>query len=152
MVAVLITGMSGVGKSTALAGLARRGFHVVDTDDPGWVHVVDGERLWREDRIAAVLAAPGPAPLFVSGTVRNQGRFADRFAAIVLLTAPVDVLLDRIRRRSTNDFGKRDDERAAILRDVAETEPLLRRTATHVLDATEPPEVVLDRIVALAAG
>ncbi len=31
---VLVTGMSGVGKSTALAALAQRGFDVVDTDAP----------------------------------------------------------------------------------------------------------------------
>ena len=28
--------MSGTGKSSALAELGRRGFRVVDTDDPGW--------------------------------------------------------------------------------------------------------------------
>ena len=33
---VLVTGMSGTGKSTALAELGRRGFRVVDTDEPGW--------------------------------------------------------------------------------------------------------------------
>ena len=31
-----MTGMSGTGKSSALAELGRRGYHVVDTDDPGW--------------------------------------------------------------------------------------------------------------------
>ena len=33
---VLVTGMSGTGKSTALVELARRGFRTVDTDEPGW--------------------------------------------------------------------------------------------------------------------
>ena len=36
MSAVLVTGMSGTGKSSALAELGRRGYRVVDTDDPGW--------------------------------------------------------------------------------------------------------------------
>jgi hypothetical protein len=31
-----VTGMSGTGKSSALAELGRRGFRVVDTDEPGW--------------------------------------------------------------------------------------------------------------------
>jgi predicted ATPase len=41
---VLVTGMSGVGKSSALAALARRGFELVDTDEPGWTAWSDEER------------------------------------------------------------------------------------------------------------
>ena len=33
---ILVTGMSGTGKSSAIAELARRGYRAVDTDDPGW--------------------------------------------------------------------------------------------------------------------
>jgi dephospho-CoA kinase len=33
---ILVTGMSGTGKSSALAELERRGFRTVDTDEPGW--------------------------------------------------------------------------------------------------------------------
>ena len=36
MSTILVTGMSGTGKSSALAELGRRGFRVVDTDEPGW--------------------------------------------------------------------------------------------------------------------
>jgi len=47
----------------------------------------------------------------VSGCVSNQGRFYDRFDAVVLLTAPDDVILERITMRTTNEFGKDDVER-----------------------------------------
>ena len=33
---LLVTGMSGTDTSSALAELGRRGYRVVDTDDPGW--------------------------------------------------------------------------------------------------------------------
>ena len=36
---ILVTGMSGTGKSSALAELDRRGYRVVDTDDPGMARV-----------------------------------------------------------------------------------------------------------------
>lgn len=36
MTVVLLTGMSGTGKSTLLAEFARRGWETVDTDDEGW--------------------------------------------------------------------------------------------------------------------
>ena len=37
---VLVTGMSGAGKSMALAELAQRGHQVVDTDDGDWIEDV----------------------------------------------------------------------------------------------------------------
>jgi dephospho-CoA kinase len=96
---ILVTGMSGTGKSSVLAELARRGFHTVDTDEPGWtVEDPDGGRWWDEQRIAELLDAEG-ATLYVSGTVSNQGRFYDRFDAVVLLSAPAEIVLDRISTR-----------------------------------------------------
>src|SRR5919106_287735 len=107
--------MSGTGKSSALAELARRGFRVVDTDDPGWtVEEADGGRWWDEERIAALLDEQG-STLYVSGTVSNQGRLYDRFDAVVLLSAPADTLLERISARSTNDYGKSPEERRPVL-------------------------------------
>ena len=54
--AILVTGMSGVGKS--LTELARRGFTTVDTDYGPWIHVVDGEPLWRQPMIDALWTGP----------------------------------------------------------------------------------------------
>jgi dephospho-CoA kinase len=150
---ILVTGMSGTGKSSALAELARRGFDVVDTDEPGWTRwsAADGGHVWDEERLAELLAGDGAGTLFVSGAVSNQGRFYDRFEAVVLLSAPAGVLLERIATRTTNDFGKSDEERATILRDLAEVEPLVRATCTHELDATRPLDEVVAELVRIAA-
>src|ERR1700712_4278981 len=87
---VLITGMSGTGKSSVLAELAARGYRTVDTDYGDFHETVDGESLWRVDRIDALLSAQSDRedPLFVQGTTRNQTLFYPRFAHIVLLSAP----------------------------------------------------------------
>jgi shikimate kinase len=148
---ILLTGMSGTGKSSALAELAKRGFEVVDTDEGGWSvwsNAVGGY-VWDEGRIAALLAREEGSTLFVSGTVSNQGRFYPRFDAVVLLSAPVEVLLNRITTRATNDYGKSREERDFILRHLAEVEPLLRATCTHEVDATQPLEVVVEQLVAI---
>ena len=146
---ILVTGMSGTGKSTALAELRRRGFDVVDTDEPGWTEWsdVDGGYLWREDRITELLARDRATTLFVSGTVSNQGRFYSRFDAVVLLSAPADVLLGRIASRTTNEYGKTDEERELILGHLAEVEPLLRATCTHEIDASRPIDEVVAELV-----
>jgi RNase adaptor protein for sRNA GlmZ degradation len=155
---VLVTGMSGTGKSSALAELGRRGYRVVDTDDPGWSKWVEsadedgrGERLWVEERVTALLDSDDGRSLFVQGCVRNQWKFYDRFNAVVLLSAPAEVILDRIARRSTNDFGKTSAEREMILDDLATVEPLLRASCTHELDASRPLAEVVADLTAIAS-
>ena len=150
MGAILLTGMSGVGKSSVLAELARRGFETVDTDDGGWITRDGGEPLWHEPLMNALLSRPRPGPLFVQGTVANQGHFYDRFDAVVLLSAPVGVILERLRTRTGNDFGKSPAERAKILRDIAGVEPLLRAGSTHELDTRQPLEESVGALIAIA--
>lgn len=149
MARVLVTGMSGTGKSSLLAELAGRGHDVVDTDEPGWIVDADGEPLWDEERVAALLERD---PLVVQGTVANQARFYQRFDAVVLLSVPADVLVERLATRTTNDFGKSRDERARVLDDLEHIEPLLRRSCTHELDATRPLTELADAVEALLSA
>jgi dephospho-CoA kinase len=151
---ILVTGTSGTGKSTALAVLSRQGFEVVDTDGSEWTRWCDedGGYVWREDRIAELLARAHEATLYVSGTVSNQGRFYSQFDAVVLLSAPADVLLHRIGSRTTNPYGKGPEERDLIRGHLAEVEPLLRATCTHEIDATQPVDDVVAELVAIGGG
>jgi len=87
--------------------------------------------------------------MYVAGTVSNQGRFYDRFDAVVLLSAPANVLLTRIRRRTTNPYGKTARQREFVLRDLAEVEPLIRRTCTHEIDAAQPLADVVAQLAEL---
>ncbi len=150
--AVLVTGMSGVGKSTALGELSQRGFTTIDTDDDAWIHVVEGEPLWREPLIQALLDRPRDTPLFVQGTVANQVRFYERFDAIVLLSSPVDVVFARLESRTNNPFGKTEEERKRIASDIAEVEPLLRQAATHEIDTARPLAEVVDILEGIAVA
>ena len=156
MIRVLVTGMSGTGKSSVLAGLARRGHRVIDTDYSGWsAEVVSAddsriEQLWREDRMTALLAEDGAGSLFVCGCVSNQGKFYDWFDAVVLLSLPAGTLLDRLARRATNPFGKDPAERERILHDLRTVEPLLRATATSEIRTDQPLGDVVDAVEAVA--
>ena len=140
---VLVTGMSGTGKSAALRVLGERGHRVVDTDTDEWcrwVTLPDGSAdwVWREDAMAALLDGRGSGALFVAGCKTNQGAFYPRFEHVVLLSAPAEVMLARIATRTTNPYGQDPASRAMVLRDLAEVEPLLRATATAEIDASAP--------------
>jgi hypothetical protein len=146
--------MSGTGKSAALLELGRLGFDVVDTDEGNWTEWSDREDgyVWREDLMTELLARAGGPPLYVSGTVSNKGRFYERFDAVVLLSAPAHVLLERVERRTTNPYGKTRQERELILRHLADVEPRLRARCTHEIDATQPLAVVVGQLVDLGRG
>jgi hypothetical protein len=159
---ILVTGISGTGKSSALDELGRRGYRVVDTDDPGWrayrEHSASsdelhrGEWLWVEERMTTLLDSDDRCSLFVAGCSANQSTFYERFDAVVLLSAPVNVVLDRVEHRTTNDYGKTPVERAMILDDLANVEPLLRASCTHELDASRPLDEVVANLIAIASS
>jgi hypothetical protein len=154
---VLVTGMSGTGKSSALVELGRRGYRVVDTDEGGWTEWVaapgeagGGEWLWVEERMSELLDLDDADTLFVQGCVRNQGKFYPRFGAVVLLSAPAQVILDRVASRTTNAYGKAPAERELILHHLETVEPLLRAGCTHELDASRPLDDVVADLIAIS--
>lgn len=89
---LLLTGMSGTGKSTLVRELMRRGYKAIDTDHDGWSHWVDvrtglpapppapgeyrwGELdwVWNEEKISALLSRHDGGALVVAGTAENKG-------------------------------------------------------------------------------
>jgi broad-specificity NMP kinase len=84
--------------------------------------------------------------------VSNQGRFYPQFDAVVLLHAPAEVLLGRLSTRTTNDYGKSNEERDLVMVQVAEVEPLLRASCTHEIDATQPIDAVVEQLAAIGEG
>jgi shikimate kinase len=139
--------MSGAGKSTVLDELRRRGLLAVDTDYDGWT-LPDG--TWDESRMDRLLARH--EDVVVSGTVENQVHFYGRFRHIVLLSAPLEVLLQRLRERTNNPYGKSSAERAEIGRYVETVEPLLRRGSTVELDGRRPVAELADAVERLVSA
>ena len=154
---VLLTGMSGTGKSSVLAELRARGFKTVDTDYGGWTEQVEVaanaghapamEWLWREDLMARLLSTEDADVLFVSGAARNQSKFYPRFDHVVLLTAPVPVMIERLASRTNNPYGRDPAELAEVLGFKQTVEPALRRAADLEIDTSIPLDEVVEKIL-----
>jgi len=149
---VLLTGMSGTGKSTVINKIVELGYRAIDTDYDGFTVEVDSghgglERLWREERIQELLPTETMDVVFISGTCRNQAKFYPRFDHIVLLSAPIPVLVQRLTSRSNNPYGKTAEGLTETLGFVQTVEPLLRAAATLEVDSSAPIEQVMTAIL-----
>ncbi|NJL56377.1 helix-turn-helix domain-containing protein [bacterium] len=163
---ILLTGMSGTGKSTVINALAAQGYKAIDadydefsewmpvTDDSGTPgEPVEPERdwVWREERMRALLANNDADILFVSGCSPNMGKFLSAFDHIILLSAPNEIIIERLTTRQNNPYGKNTDEIARVLRLVETVEPLLRRAAGHEIDTSASIDNVVAQVLRVTA-
>jgi shikimate kinase len=156
---VLITGMSGTGKSSVIAALAARGYRAIDADEDGLSELVSvpvdeptgldpgQDWVWREDRMRALLAEEDADLLFLGGCSPNQGTFYPQLDHVILLSAPADVIVERLTKRTNNPYGQRPEDVARTLALLETIEPLLRRGATHEIVTTIPVEEVVERVL-----
>lgn len=82
--------------------MAARGHKAVDTDNRWCEPQPDGRQRWREAVIAELLATEDADVLFIAGCEDNQVAFHPKFDLITLLTAPANVLTERLAYRTTN--------------------------------------------------
>ncbi|MGH0223192.1 AAA family ATPase [Sinorhizobium meliloti] len=155
---VLITGMSATGKSSIITELSARGFEAVDLDTPEWSHWVDVDPadtltpatgkdwVWREDRVRELLSAPREQPLFVSGCAENMERLFPWNGRIVLLSAPLPTILERLAQRGPGAYGHSDEERQNVVALISTVEPLLRDSADFEIATTKSLSETTDEV------
>ena len=99
----------------------------------------------RRTRRDLLEAETGPSLLFFAGCSEEQATLP--FDYRVLLTAPAEILIRRLMTRTTNRYGRSAEQRAQVLADLAEVEPLLRRSADLILVTTQPRRSVADALL-----
>jgi AAA domain len=138
--------MSGTGKSALVRELRSRGYAAHDADEGFSEPREDGRWGWRRDLVADLLEHAGDHLLFFAGCSEEQAELP--FEYRVLLTCPRETLVERLRTRTTNSYGRTDEELAQVLADLDQVEPLLRRSADLTLATTEPPQRVAEELLA----
>jgi gluconate kinase len=168
MSAVLITGLSGAGKSTIAGVLARRGLTSIDADEDPLLarsvdyngNVVEDESVpdfawlarhswaWDPARLDEVIAAAGPATLYVCGGADNQHELAGRFTQVFLLEIDEPTMLARLdARRDYHDWGRIGDTREYLCRKLPTLQARLRESGAIPIDARQPLDQVVDALL-----
>lgn len=168
---VWVTGSPGVGKSTACGLLKRAGRLAADADFEGfndWVdrasgHVApdpgsplppgwQGRYSWQISRSAVeeYAARARGEVAFLFGTVENEVAVWDLFDLVVCLVADNQTISDRLRRRTTNAYGKQPGELAAVLGWNDTAEATYRRFGAIIIDGRRPAAEVAAALLAAA--
>jgi hypothetical protein len=168
MSVVIVTGMSGAGKSTIAVELARRGLTAIDSDcDPSLCRYVDFSGAvvaepdapdlawlarhswdWDPARLDELILAAAPVTLYVCGGADNQLELADRFTHFILLEIDEQTMLARIDDPDRdNDWGRVGETREYLRRRLPGYQEELRAFGAIQVDATQPIDRVADAIL-----
>ena len=90
-----------------------------------------------------------PTGLFLAGCEENQVQFHPQFDHIILLSAPIETMLQRLGARTSNPYGKAPGDLDRVISDTQNIKPLLRQAADHEISTTMPLHDVVTGILRL---
>ncbi|MCX6752747.1 MAG: AAA family ATPase [Candidatus Nomurabacteria bacterium] len=164
---ILITGISGAGKTTTLAELQKHGCLVIDLDATGlcrWKNIQTGEVAeygldgkdykwltehgWYCDieKFKLLLSCIREDKLvFVSGVTENFKEFLELFDKVFLLDTDNDILEKRLLERTNNHFARKEDERSFVFKHTRE---LLNQIKNPIhINTNSSPDIVAQTIL-----
>jgi broad-specificity NMP kinase len=166
----LVTGPPGSGKSAVAAELTRRGLYALDTDEipdlTGWddrltgrpaigiEHPIDLKRYawnWRTPALLELLR-PDDRDVFVCAVTSNMEYLLHLFDRVFALQVEASDLVERLRRRTNNLYGKHPNELASVLEQYEQSQAFWRAYGATMINASRPVADVVDAILAAPSG
>jgi thymidylate kinase len=173
-VVLLVTGVTGSGKSTVARRMAERGHRAVSLDavpglcrwtdadgrrverpadpDAGWL--ADHRWTWDPARLSAVVAdhRVGAGAAWLCGYAANAADLGDLFDAVFLLVIDDSTMARRIRHRpGGNDFGRAGDTLLAAAGYATEFLDSWRERDIVAVDAARPVDDLVGDLLAHAS-
>ncbi len=163
-----ITGVPGIGKTTLLNELQKRGYATIDIDYvPGlcyWINRTSKEPVeflpgggdeWEKkntwicdkEKLHELLNQQTEETLFVCGLTNNQAEFIDLFDKVFLLQTDASTFLNRMASRNSDHFGYHEADRNSVLLWYKEFEKRTLNNGAVVLDATQPIEQNVAKVI-----
>lgn len=166
MAKYFITGISGVGKSSVVEELNRKGIKAIDLDAiEGLCQWVDGEtgenveyfsgvgREWLDRNCyncdvekLKVITDAEKGNIVVAGIMTNQKDFLTLFDKVFLLQCDEETLLRRLNTRDSNDFAKEAADQEHVLGYYKEFESDMIRLGAIPIGTSAPLEEVVENI------
>jgi len=169
---IYITGIAGAGKSTIKDELRRRGFEAFGTDEDNlaaFYHNETGENVgnnvpssvrteqWRRahswkvprEAVEELRDRAKDKPIFLCGVVSNDDEFWGLFSQVIALSIDEATLVQRLRDRPNDSYGKLDHELRDVLEWQETAEEAYVKLGAQIVDSTRPLNEVVDEILSI---
>lgn len=167
---IYITGLSGSGKSAICNELKRRGYEAHDADSEGFNKWYDRKTgkvseeynrsktstsewlkkySWNTSRtkVQRLSERARNKLVFLCGVSANEETVWDLFTKVICLTIDGRTLRNRIKTRTTNEFGKAPHELEMILGWHKTYPGDYRKMGATIVNANRPLDIVVDEIL-----
>lgn len=162
----LITGVAGTGKSTIAKELRKRGYAAYDTEE-GFSYYVNKQtgvpasppaeptqewydthhRVFNERVLENLLIKHKHETLFICSITANQSKFYSRFNKLFLLTAPDQIITERLGTRTNNYFGRHPLDLQRVIGRHQQFDEELMADGALAIDSTLPLDSVVGAIL-----